>query len=205
MSANPTDGAEIVREAYELIVGPRQDAYSHPAEDYTRTAAIFNAITGHDLTTEEAVLFMVAVKLSRLQHEMNAGQWLPDNTRDAIGYLGCLNMVRESERQFLIEFVNKYGSPISPIRKPNGGRGKGRIGKLTWNHPAEIAQVVDLMRQAEDGYRDGTFPELDTKLKREAWVAQQTDVWSAGTVHIQLQLARDKGLLPATGETDGAA
>jgi len=94
MEANPTDDAEIVREAYELIVGPRQDAYSHPAEDYQRTAQIFNAVTGHDITTEEAILFMVAMKLSRLQHEMNTGQWLPDNTRDAIGYLGCLHMAR---------------------------------------------------------------------------------------------------------------
>ena len=100
MEANQTSGAEIVREAYELITGPRQDAYSHPAEDYTRTAAIFNAITGHDLTTEEAVLFMVAVKLSRMYHELLTGQDLPDNTRDAIGYLGCLNMVRQKRQEY---------------------------------------------------------------------------------------------------------
>lgn len=98
MEANQTSGAEIVREAYELITGPRQAAYSHPAEDYTRTAAIFNAITGHDLTTEEAILFMVAVKLSRIHNELLTDQDLPDNTRDAIGYLGCLNMVRTVRR-----------------------------------------------------------------------------------------------------------
>jgi len=100
MSANPTDGAEIVREAYELIVGPRQHTYSHPTEDYARTADIFNAITGHQITTQEAILFMVAVKLSRLYFEMKSDQWVPDNTRDAIGYLGCLNMVRTADHRF---------------------------------------------------------------------------------------------------------
>lgn len=100
MDRNKTAGAEIVREAYELITGPRQDAYSHPAEDYTRTAAIFNAITGHDITTEEAILFMVAVKLSRIHNELLTSQTIPDNTRDAIGYLGCLNMVREAQKEY---------------------------------------------------------------------------------------------------------
>jgi len=111
MEANPTDGAEIVREAYELIVGPRQDAYSHPAEDYERTARIFNAITGQHLTTEAAILFMVAVKLSRLQHEINAGAWLPDNTRDAIGYLGCLHMARTYDRDWLAQVNFKLENP----------------------------------------------------------------------------------------------
>jgi hypothetical protein len=88
-----------VREAYELIVGPRQDAYSHPTEDYARTADIFNAITGLQITKEEAILFMVAVKLSRLYFEMKTDQWVPDNTRDAVGYLGCLHMVRTRDRR----------------------------------------------------------------------------------------------------------
>jgi len=104
MEANPTDGAEIVREAYELITGPRQAAYSHPADDYGRTARIFNAITGYNLATEEAILFMLAVKLSRLHHEIDTAQWLPDNTRDAIGYLGCLHMLRHRDHVFLQNF-----------------------------------------------------------------------------------------------------
>lgn len=111
MEANQTSGAEIVREAYELITGPRQDAYSHPAKDYERTARIFNAITGHHLTTEEAILFMLAVKLSRMQHEINVGAWLPDNTRDAIGYLGCLHMARTYDRDWLAQINFKLENP----------------------------------------------------------------------------------------------
>lgn len=94
-----TEGAEIVNEAYDLITGPRQNDYNHPAEDYQRTVNIFNAVTGHDLTAEEGILFMVAMKLSRLYNEIDNGLDVPDNTRDAIGYLGCLNMARVYRRQ----------------------------------------------------------------------------------------------------------
>jgi hypothetical protein len=41
---------------------------------------------------------MVAVKLSRIANEFDMGLDVPDNTRDAIGYLGCLNMVRTVRR-----------------------------------------------------------------------------------------------------------
>lgn len=93
-----TAGAEIVQEAHDLIVGSRQAEYNHPHHDYSRTADIFRAITGVSLSPEQAILFMVAVKLSRIANELDIGLEVPDNTRDAIGYLGCLNMVRTVRR-----------------------------------------------------------------------------------------------------------
>lgn len=90
-----TKGAEVLLEAHRLITGARQNAYSHPLDDYGRTVEIFKAITGKTLTVEEGILFMVCVKLSRLAHEIESKQWKPDNTTDAAGYLGCLHMVRE--------------------------------------------------------------------------------------------------------------
>ena len=94
---NPTAGAEVVLKAHELITRDRQNTYSHPLDDYSRTVAIFNALKGRDvMTAEDGVLFMVCVKLSRLVHELNSGMNLPDNTVDAIGYLGCLQMIREA-------------------------------------------------------------------------------------------------------------
>lgn len=86
------------------------------------------------------------------------------------------------------------------VRTPSGGRGKGRISERPWNAPAEIARVVELMRQAEAGYENGTHRHLNTKLKREAWVAKKTKTWSAGTVHLQLQIARNQGLLTPKGK-----
>lgn len=92
------DGANIVMEAHDLIVGARQHDYNHPLADYRRTASIFNSIIGKEVMTPEmAVLFMLAVKLSRLMFELESGKNIPDNTRDAIGYLGCLNMIRASK------------------------------------------------------------------------------------------------------------
>lgn len=93
-----TAGAEIISEAYNLITGDRQNDYDHPLDDYSRTVDIFRAITGIVLTAEEGILFMVAMKLSRLANELEKGLNVPDNTRDAIGYLGCLNMVRHKLR-----------------------------------------------------------------------------------------------------------
>ena len=94
MEANQTSGAEILLEAHKLITGARQNSYSHPAEDYGRTVAIFKAMTGHNLSTLDGILFMVAVKLSRLQHERFTGITHKDNLVDAAGYLGCYEMAR---------------------------------------------------------------------------------------------------------------
>jgi hypothetical protein len=106
MEPSQTAGAEIVKEAFDLITGDRQNSYSHPLDDYQRTVNIYNALQGADvMTVEDGILFMVCMKLSRLMHEIDSGQDIPDNTRDAIGYLGCLNMVKvalkeqEAERQ----------------------------------------------------------------------------------------------------------
>ena len=94
-----TAGAEIISEAYNLITGQRQNDYDHPLEDYSRTVDIFRAITGINLSAEEGIMFMVSMKLSRLANELNNELNVPDNTRDAIGYLGCLNMVRRKQRE----------------------------------------------------------------------------------------------------------
>lgn len=93
---DPTLGAEVLTKAHELITGDRQQAYSHPFEDYSRTVSIFNAMKGEDvMTTEDGILFMLCVKLSRLVHEIDNGMDHPDNTIDAAGYLGCLAMARK--------------------------------------------------------------------------------------------------------------
>lgn len=96
---DPLAGAEILLQAHQLITKDRQNAYSHPLDDYSRTVSIFNALKGEDvMTAEDGILFMLCVKLSRLMHELDNGMNLPDNTVDAAGYLGCLSMARERIR-----------------------------------------------------------------------------------------------------------
>jgi hypothetical protein len=94
-----TAGAEILTEAYNLITGQRQNDYDHPLEDYSRTVDIFRAITGINLSAEEGILFMICVKFSRFANELQNGLNVPDNLRDAAGYIGCLKMAMEKQRQ----------------------------------------------------------------------------------------------------------
>lgn len=91
---NPTlVGAETLMEAFELITGPRQDAYSHPEDDYSKVVRIFGAITDIQMTPQEGILFMVSVKMARLMTNLEHDRFHRDSLVDAAGYLGCLAMV----------------------------------------------------------------------------------------------------------------
>lgn len=86
-------GAETLVEAFDLITGPRQAAYSHPSKDYAQVVRIFEALTGIQMTPQQGVLFMVSVKLARLTHNLDHGTFHRDSLVDAQGYLGCLAMI----------------------------------------------------------------------------------------------------------------
>jgi hypothetical protein len=90
-------GAEAVLEAYGLITGPRQTAYSHPSDDYRKVTDIFEALTGIRLTVDQALMFMIAVKMARLRTNLSQGTLHRDSLVDAIGYLGCLSAHLERE------------------------------------------------------------------------------------------------------------
>jgi hypothetical protein len=90
----------VLKEADRLINGDRRDAYGHPLDDYSRTAAMFSAWLGDEvlkrpLTAEETEMFMVIVKLSRQRNQEKR-----DNLVDAAGYLGCIELTQaERERR----------------------------------------------------------------------------------------------------------
>jgi hypothetical protein len=92
-----TKGADVLLEAHNLITGDRHNAYAHPLEDYTQTRDIFEALCGVSLTVEQAILFMVSVKLSRLRTAMSEGRWAHDTVVDTAGYIGCLAMVYDKK------------------------------------------------------------------------------------------------------------
>ena len=86
------DEGSILQEAERLVHGPRQEAYGHPANDFSRTAALLNIVLAGKLRDEldaaDVALMMVCVKLSR---EVNKhGR---DNLVDAAGYLETRRMV----------------------------------------------------------------------------------------------------------------
>jgi len=83
----------ILEEANRLVDGPRQDAYGHPIDDFSRTGRIWGAMLGvADIPPRTVALMMVAVKLSR---EMNRpGR---DNLVDIAGYARTAEMVTAEE------------------------------------------------------------------------------------------------------------
>ena len=90
---NEQQWESVTSDAHRLVYGDRGQLYSHPAEDYGRTVAIFEAITGIELTVPEAILFMKCVKLSRLAHGLDQGfhpSLLRDSIVDDAGYSECL-------------------------------------------------------------------------------------------------------------------
>ena len=54
----------ILQEAQRLVYGARRETYGHPLDDYTRTATMWSAILGTTVTAEQAILCMIAVKIS---------------------------------------------------------------------------------------------------------------------------------------------
>lgn len=87
--------ATVLEEAQRLVYGARQAAYGHPLDDYTKTVEAFNSLTGHSLTAEQGVMFMILVKLSRECHAPKR-----DNRVDGAGYFGCLDrIVTEREKR----------------------------------------------------------------------------------------------------------
>jgi hypothetical protein len=93
----PTPGTEILQEAYKIVNQDRQNTYGHPKDDYTKVVNIFETLTGKQLTINEAILFMVSVKLARLRTNLEAGQLHHDTLLDTIGYLTCLNMIHHAD------------------------------------------------------------------------------------------------------------
>lgn len=94
-----TVGESVLEEAQRLTHGPRQDAYGHPLDDYTRTAGLINAMLSHKLkeplTAHDAALIQVCVKLSREIHRPKR-----DNAVDGAGYFWVAHAcLEEAERR----------------------------------------------------------------------------------------------------------
>lgn len=93
-TAEPLPDETILEEAQRLVFGPRQEAYGHPIDDFSRTGRMWGALLGlhRDVTAAEVAACMVALKLSREMFKPGR-----DNRVDAAGYVGTLELVRQAE------------------------------------------------------------------------------------------------------------
>lgn len=87
---------DILQEAHNITHNDRNVTYGPPVEDYTRAVQLFRLISGVDLNPEEGALFMLAVKLSRLRHNLDDGVVHRDSLVDAAGYLWVFASIVEA-------------------------------------------------------------------------------------------------------------
>lgn len=85
-------GDSILDEAKRLTTSDRHHDYGHPSDDFGRTAKFWSVIFGVEVTAEQCVQAMIALKLSRL---INA--YKRDSVVDIAGYANLLEMMRERE------------------------------------------------------------------------------------------------------------
>jgi hypothetical protein len=85
-------GIDLAEQAISLVYGERNTDYGHPADDYGRTAGMWSAFLGVNITPYQAALMMVMLKLSR---EYN--RHMDDNIVDAHGYLLVASRIRDRE------------------------------------------------------------------------------------------------------------
>lgn len=81
---------DAARSAIQLIERDRNAIYGDAHVDFTRVVELFRVTTGMHLTVEQALTFMICVKLSR---ERNAH--CTDNLVDLIGYASLLEYVHQ--------------------------------------------------------------------------------------------------------------
>ncbi len=90
----------VLEEAIRLTSGERNKDYGHPLDDYLCTAAIIHALIQHklkpgeEITYQDAIRFMCAVKLSR-----DCRNPKRDNMVDLAGYAHCRQWAEEEEKR----------------------------------------------------------------------------------------------------------
>ena len=72
----------VAQEAHGLVHGARNKTYGHPYDDYTRTAGLWSAFLGVEITPGQAALMMLLMKVSRLRNTPDHR----DSLVDACGY-----------------------------------------------------------------------------------------------------------------------
>lgn len=78
------DDEDILHEAYRLTTGERNNSYGPPTQDFERTAKIWSAVLGKEVTAAEVALCMIGLKISRATWSDKR-----DNYVDIAGYARC--------------------------------------------------------------------------------------------------------------------
>ncbi len=85
----PQPERTVLEEAAQIVDGPRQESYGHPAENHGRTAAMWGAYLGRQVTAHDVCMLNALQKLSREAHSKSR-----DNLVDVVGYMRNAEMLR---------------------------------------------------------------------------------------------------------------
>jgi hypothetical protein len=80
--AKPT--GDILEEALAITTGDRQAQYGPPDQDFARTATMWQAMFGWDVSPSQVAMAMICLKLSRQTHQAKRDNWV-----DIAGYARC--------------------------------------------------------------------------------------------------------------------
>ena len=92
----PEENESVCQEADRIVSGDRQEDYGHPAEDFSRTAAMWTAMFSNLLQPNvqfgprDVAMAMICLKLSRL-----ANKYKRDSVVDICGYAKTMDMIEE--------------------------------------------------------------------------------------------------------------
>ena len=101
----------ILTEAERLINGPRQHIYSHPYDNFSQTAKLWEPILGVSITPEQIALCMIQVKISRLCYTPGHA----DSLVDIAGYAGTYEKVQERRTEFAASLKAEIETAAAPI------------------------------------------------------------------------------------------
>lgn len=80
--SNKNERSKFLTEVDRTINGERSESYGDPSIGFSKTAEMFNSITGADITPVDVVIFNVCQKLERLSNSpSHRDSWL-----DIAGY-----------------------------------------------------------------------------------------------------------------------
>lgn len=77
----------LLDEAKRLVEGPRQRDYDSPAVNFDRIIKMWSVILGREVSLEQFVMCMIALKLSRSVHTPRR-----DDFVDIVGYIHALDL-----------------------------------------------------------------------------------------------------------------
>lgn len=115
--------SNILQEADRIIHGERNKTYGSPLKNHTRTAALWTAYLGVQITAEQVCFLNILQKISRSA----SGVPHRDNLVDIAGFTGNIEMVEDERaaQQKLLDVATRRqatsSAPIVPLKSNRGG------------------------------------------------------------------------------------